>query len=209
MSAPAGMLCSMQTIAASTGPTPNWAVVDVETTGTNPAADRVISVAALAVDDAGTVADTLVTLIDAECDPGPTNIHGITRRMLTGQPTFGEVAPRLAAILRGRILVAHNVAFDYAFLAAEARRASTNIPVEAVMCTVELARNLRLGLDHLKLASLAAHWDIAQARPHDALDDALVLTRILPHALNRARELGVPLPIRGPETLTPPVFAAA
>lgn len=103
-------------------------------------------------------------------------------------------------------LVAHNVAFDYAFLAAEARRAGTRLPVDEVMCTVELARRLNLGVGSLKLAALAHHWNIAQTRPHDALDDALVLVEIFQRELAQAQNSGVALPIRHPRTLEPPVF---
>ena len=45
------------------------------------------------------------------------------------------------------------------------------------MCTVELARRLELGTDNLRLETLAAHWGVTQRRPHDAFDDAVVLTR--------------------------------
>lgn len=183
-----------------------WVIVDVETTGSDPDACRVISVAALAVTATGAITDSVVTLLDAGVDPGPTDVHGLTRAMLIGQPRFADIADALAELLRGRTLVAHNVAFDYAFLAAEARRAGTRLPVDEVMCTVELARRLNLGVGSLKLAALAHHWNIAQTRPHDALDDALVLVEIFQRELAQAQNSGVALPIRHPRTLEPPVF---
>jgi DNA polymerase III subunit epsilon len=183
-----------------------WVSVDVETSGTDPAHCRIVSIAALALAADGTIEDSVVSLIDADVDPGPTYIHGLNREMLTGQPRFGDLASDLVALRRGRTLAAHNVAFDYAFLAAEAVRAGIDLPTTAVMCTVELAARLDLDLDNLKLATLARHWSIPQARPHDAFDDALVLSRVLVRALALARRSGVPLPIRPPQTLTPPVF---
>ena len=90
---------------------------------------------------------------------------------------------------------AHNVGFDYGFLAAEAELAEAALPVESVMCTVELARRLELGTENLKLETLAAHWGITQLKPHDALDDALVLAEILKPVLARARERSVWLPV--------------
>jgi len=98
-------------------------------------------------------------------------------------------------VLRGRTLVAHNVAFDYAFLAAEAELAEAELPIDSVMCTVELARRLDLGIDNLRLETLAAHWGVTQERPHDAFDDALVLTGVLASALRRARERDIWLPV--------------
>lgn len=104
-------------------------------------------------------------------------------------------------------MVAHNAGFDYSFLAAEARRAAVALPVDTVMCTVELASRLDLGLASLKLSALAAHWGIAQIRPHDALDDAEVLGRVLTQQLALARQKNVALPLRHPDELDPPVFA--
>ena len=48
-------------------------------------------------------------------------------------------------MLQGRTLVAHNVGFDYSFLAAEAELADAELPIDTVMCTVELARRLDAG----------------------------------------------------------------
>jgi DNA polymerase-3 subunit epsilon len=129
-------------------------------------------------------------------DPGPTHVHGLTAAMLEDQPQFADIADDVVKLLDGRTLVAHNVAFDYAFLAAEAELADFELPVDAVMCTVELARRLELGIDNLRLETLAAHWGVAQRRPHDAFDDALVLTRVLAAALERARDRDVWLPVR-------------
>jgi DNA polymerase-3 subunit epsilon len=177
-------------------PGSGWAVVDVETTGFRPGQARVVSVAALAVGDDGNVEHSVASLLNPGVDPGPTHVHGLTTEMLEGQPTFAEIAPRLMEVLHGRTLVAHNVAFDYAFLAAEAELVGAQLPVESVMCTVELARRLALGTENLRLETLAAHWGVTQMRPHDALDDALVLAQILKPALVAARERKAWLPIR-------------
>ena len=83
--------------------------------------------------------------------------------------------------------MAHNVGFDFAFLAAEAELLGVELPIDTVMCTVELARRLELGTENLRLETLAAHWGISQLRPHDALDDAMVLAQILKPILVRAR----------------------
>lgn len=177
-------------------PGTGWAIVDVETSGFRPGQARIVSLAALAVGDDGNVERTMATLLDPGVDPGPTHVHGLTAEMLAGQPTFADVVGELADVLRGRTLVAHNVGFDYAFLAAEAELAGAELPVDTVMCTVELARRLDLGTENLRLDTLAAHWGAIQMRPHDALDDAQVLAQILKPALVRARERKVWLPVR-------------
>ncbi|AFM19547.1 exonuclease, DNA polymerase III, epsilon subunit family [Mycolicibacterium chubuense NBB4] len=176
-------------------PGSGWAVVDVETSGFRPGQARIVSIAALALSDDGNVEKSFYSLLDPGVDPGPTHVHGLTAEMLAGQPTFADVAGDLVEVLRGRTLVAHNVGFDYSFLAAEAEMVSAELPVETVMCTVELGRRLDLGLENLKLETLAAHWGVTQMRPHDALDDAMVLAQILKPVLVRAREHRKWLPV--------------
>lgn len=155
-----------------------------------------ISIAVLALDPDGNVEHSVASLLNPGVDPGPTHVHGLTAEMLEDQPAFGDIASDVAELLGGRTLVAHNVAFDYAFLAAEAELAGTALPVDSAMCTVELTRRLDLGLDNLRLETLARHWGVVQTRPHDAFDDALVLSRVLAPALDLARDLDVWLPVR-------------
>ena len=173
-----------------------WAVVDVETSGFRPGHARVVSIAALALGDDGNVERSLYTLLNPGVDPGPTHVHGLTTEMLEGQPIFADIVGDLIELLRGRTLVAHNVGFDYSFLTAEAEMVDAELPIDTAMCTVELTRRLELGTDNLRLETLAAHWGITQIKPHDALDDAMVLAQILKPVLVRARERKVWLPVR-------------
>ena len=177
-------------------PGAGWVVVDVETSGFRPGHARIISLAALALDVDGRVEQSVVSLLNPGVDPGPTHVHGLTATMLEDQPRFADIAGDVMELLRGRTLVAHNIAFDYGFLAAEAEIADCELPVDSVMCTVELARRLALGVDNLRLETLAAHWGVPQLRPHDAFDDAAVLSRVLSAALERARERDIWLPVR-------------
>ncbi len=176
-------------------PDGGWAVIDVETSGFRPGHARILSLAVLGLDREGHVEQSVVSLLNPGVDPGPTHVHGLTAAMLEDQPQFADIVGDVVKVLRGRTLVAHNVAFDHAFLAAEAELAGAELPVDTVMCTVELARRLELGVDNLRLETLAAHWGVTQERPHDAFDDARVLTRILAPALERARERDVWLPV--------------
>jgi DNA polymerase III subunit epsilon len=180
----------------ATEPGAGWAVVDVETSGFKPGSARVISLAVLALDADGQVEQSVVSLLNPGVDPGPTHVHGLTAAMLEDQPQFADIVADVAELVRGRTLVAHNVGFDYAFLTAEAEMVDVELPIDTVMCTVELARRLELGIDNLRLETLAAHWGVIQRRPHDAFDDAAVLTNVLAAALERARERDVWLPVR-------------
>src|ERR1700753_2083051 len=179
----------------ATEPDAGWGVIDVDTSGFRPGQARVISLAVLGLDADGRVEQSVVSLLNPGVDPGPTHVHGLTAAMLEDQPEFADIVGDVAEVLRRRPLVAHNVAFDYAFLAAEAELAEAELPVDSVMCTVELARRLDLGIDNLRLETLRAAWGVTQERPHDAFDDALVLTGVLASALQRARERDIWLPV--------------
>ncbi|MFW0874215.1 exonuclease domain-containing protein [Rhodococcoides corynebacterioides] len=172
-----------------------WVVVDVETSGLKAHRDRVLSVAAITLDDDGRVGQELSTLIDPGCDPGPVHIHGLTRERLRGAPRFDEVAPHLMTLLAGRTMVAHNASFDHGFLLREHLRAKVAMPTEHRLCTLALSRRLQPDLENHTLSTLARRWKVRQSRAHDAYDDARVLAQIFTHSARLARSLDLPLPV--------------
>lgn len=186
-----------------------WAVVDVETTGLYPSGSRVLSVAALPLDASGRPdGEPFVSLVDPGCDPGPVHIHGLTREKLAGSPRYPDIVDGLHKVLQGRVLVAHNASFDHSFLAAEASRAGTELPVSQRLCTVALSRRLGIDVPNHQLGTVAGYWGVAQQQAHDAHDDARVLAGILSPSLALAAELGLPLPIVGCDGARGRVFPA-
>ncbi|MFF5896697.1 DEDDh family exonuclease [Streptomyces argenteolus] len=171
-----------------------YAVVDVETTGLA-RDDRIISAAVYRLDAQGDVEDHWYTLVNPERDPGPVWIHGLTSDVLEGAPLFPEVAEELSRRLAGRVLVAHNAAFDWSMIAREYARAAVTAPVEQRLCTIALSKELRLPLPNHKLESLAAHFGVVQQRAHHALDDARVLAEAFRPSLHAAARGGVRLPL--------------
>ncbi|MCK9903109.1 TerD family protein [Frankia sp. Cpl3] len=167
----------------------------METSGLAAARDRILSIAVIQVGADGAVEAEWSTLLDPGCDPGPVHIHGLTRERLAGNPRFPDIVDRLHAQLAGRVLVAHNASFDWQFLAAEAARAAWDLPVERRMCSCVLARRLDLPLPDFRLATVADFWSVPFERQHDALCDARVVAKILPHMLALAVEQDVELPI--------------
>ncbi|WP_405889890.1 DEDDh family exonuclease [Streptomyces sp. NBC_00133] len=174
---------------------PEWAVVDVETSGLRPWQHRVLSVAVLTLSSSGELLEEFSTLLDPGCDPGPVHIHGLTSKRLSGAPAFEEVADQIGALLTGRVMVAHNAQFDYDFLAHEFARARSWLPVSQRLCTLALNRRVSPATDDLKLATLAAHYGVRQQQAHDALDDARVLAGVLRGSLLAAEGLGLELPL--------------
>ncbi|MFE1146819.1 TerD family protein [Streptomyces albidoflavus] len=173
----------------------DWALVDVETSGLVARRDRVLSVAVVTVGPDGERTGEFSTLLNPGCDPGPVDIHGLTTERLLGAPTFDLVAEELAAMLQGRVLVAHNAQFDYDFLAYEFARARRWLPVSQRLCTLALSRQVDPPTEDLKLGTLAAHYGVPQRRAHDALDDTRVLAGVLRASLREAERLALPLPL--------------
>ena len=178
-----------------------YAVVDVETTGLG-RDDRIVSAAVYRLDAQGDVQDHWYSTVNPQRDPGPVWIHGLTAPMLADAPLFPEIAPDLAERLAGRVLVAHNAVFDWSMLAREFARARSSAPVEHRLCTIVLAKELRLPLANHKLESLAAHYGVEQRRAHHALDDARVLAEAFRPSLHLAAAAELPLPLHACRPLT-------
>lgn len=177
-----------------------YAVLDVETTGFSARRDRVLQVALTLLDADGREEGSWSTLVDPGCDPGPVHVHGITTDRLVGAPRFSDVAGYLASLLAGRVFVAHNARFDWGFVTAEMARADQPLSVGTRLCTRNLAKRLDLPVENLKLATLAAHWEIEQLQAHDAADDTRVLVQVLRNCLAVADRHGVDLPFTtGPD----------
>lgn len=112
-----------------------YAVVDVETTGLDPRVDRVVEVACVRV-RAGRILERFVSLVDPQrsIPERATAVHGIQERDVAAAPTLAQVEPRLRAMVRGAVVVAHNARFDMGFLRC--------IAGGPTLCTMQMARRL-------------------------------------------------------------------
>jgi len=151
------------------------AFLDLETTGTSPARDRIIEIG-LCLVEGGRLIEEWSTLVNPQA-PIPPFIErytGITGAMVEGAPTFAEVGGELLARLDGRLLVAHNAPFDYGFLRHEFSRRQTPF-ASAVLCTVQLSRRLFPGERRHGLDAVIARHGLSCDHRHRALGDARVL----------------------------------
>jgi len=170
-----------------------FAVVDVETTGSRPAAgDRITEVAVVLAGPGGRIETVLETLVNPErLIPGAvTRVTQITNEMVQDKPVFGEVVDDLLSALGGRVFVAHNVQFDWRFLEAEVRRARDLRLDGPRVCTVKLARRLIPGLKHRGLDSVSRYFGVEIEGRHRAGGDARATARILVRLLQLGAEQG-------------------
>ena len=166
-----------------------FAVVDVETSGLYPSSDRIVEIAVVQLDTAG-VTGEFCTLVDPGRDVGPTRIHGLKASDVVGAPRFADAAATVWELLRGRVLVAHNVSFDERFLAAEFERCGVRLPPPPVMCTMALSAHYIPGSPGRSLTACCDTAGIAIGVHHSALDDAVAAAGLL--RLFRSAHYGLP-----------------
>ena len=164
------MLCLRLMAAAE-----HLAFVDLETTGGNPACDRITEVGIVRVRN-GAQVDEWSALVNPECAISPyiQAFTGISSEMVATAPRFSELAGLIAEKLEGAVFVAHNARFDYAFLRSEFRNAGIQFS-SAVLCTVKLSR--RLFPEHARhnLDAVMQRHNLTCTARHRALGDAQVL----------------------------------
>jgi DNA polymerase-3 subunit epsilon len=156
-----------------------FAFVDLETTGVSPSEDRVTEIGIVLVDGEEVVREW-TSLVDPGV-PIPPEIQaltGITNDMVRGAPRFAELIPQVAALLEGRVFVAHNARFDYGFVKAEFRRAGQRFGAD-VLCTVRLSRRLFPQYGSHRLDALIDRHRLPAADRHRALGDARVIRHFL------------------------------
>jgi DNA polymerase III subunit epsilon len=169
-----------------------FAVLDLETTGLNPATDRITEVGVVKA-RGGQVLGEFSTLVHPGCSvpPAITAITGITDHMLADRPPIEAVLPALIEFLRGSVLVAHNAPFDTRFLSATLQRhAYPPLDVPVVDTAAVARRILRDEVRNCRLSTLAAHARSPTTPEHRALPDARATLDVLHMLLERAGSLG-------------------
>lgn len=147
------------------------AFIDLETTGANPAHDRITEIGVVEVD--GDTVSRWSTLVNPEraIPEFIQRLTGISNAMVENAPTFDEVAAELGRRLRGRLFIAHNARFDYGFVRHAFQRLGQRFQAD-VLCTVRLSRRLFPEHHRHNLDSLIERHGLAAADRHRALADA-------------------------------------
>ncbi|CAB4862416.1 unannotated protein [freshwater metagenome] len=164
---------------ADTLRTAEFLVVDTETNGLSGEACELTEVGAVLV-GGGDLHDRWEALVPVR-RPLSRRIQaytGITQEMVDEAPPAPVTLPQLAALLRGRVMVAHSASFDRRVLQQAFRRAGVPWPDPPVLCTVAMARRLHPLARQRRLALLAVSLGIEVEVTHRALADAETCARI-------------------------------
>src|SRR6185436_19571761 len=145
--------------------------VDTETSGLDPAGDRIIEVGVVTLD--GDTSREWTTLVNPRTAGTQYSrlLQEIGEDRARSLPRFRDIAATLFQLLENRLLVAHNARFDYSFLKAEFERAGIHFEAE-VVCSLALSRKLYGRHDRHDLASLVGRHGLVSDVRHRALPDA-------------------------------------
>jgi DNA polymerase III subunit epsilon len=154
--------------------------IDTETTGRDPATDRVVEVACVRW-ERGQITLRKSWLVN----PGRAipkeafDVHGISDEAVKDAPAFAAIVPELLEAMTGAIPLAYNAEFDRKMLTSElARLAATQAPPPAFQKNVEWidplvwARELQKLEKSRALGEVAARLGIEISQAHRATDDA-------------------------------------
>lgn len=162
----------------------NYVALDLETTGLDPAADRIIEIAAVRFrrDESGHYfpEERYSTFVNPgiPVPPKVTELTGITTEMLAeGRDTKTALA-ELHAFLGNDPICAHNAFFDLGFLRYEAYRITEYTEAKlkfnpVVIDSLQMARSFLPELRRYNLQEVANHLNIPLAKHHRAVDDSI------------------------------------
>lgn len=162
--------------------------IDTETTGRDPAVDRIVEIACV-VFRGGQIVSKRHWLVNPQraIPKEAVDVHGISDDDVRDKPTFREVCSEILEALGGGLPVAYNAEFDRKFLVDELTRAGVtmNAAPPAARKGVEWvdplvwARELQKEEKGKSLAEVASRIGINIERAHRATDDAEAAVRVL------------------------------
>ena len=164
-------------------------VFDIETTGLNPARERITEIGAFRVVD-GEIKDKFSTFVNPEkpISAKITELTGITDEMVANAPSEAEaVSAFLEYCGKNAVVVAHNAGFDTSFIKIAAQRNKLDYTLTHID-TLAISRGIFTQLNKHKLDTIAKFLKLGDFNHHRAYDDANMLARIFLVMLQKLSE---------------------
>lgn len=172
--------------------------VDTETTGVDPATDRIVEAAAVTIGPGGEVLHAWSNVVDPGVDipEGAANVHGITTERARAEGCSPVVALRalgeLIAGFSGPVVI-YNARFDWPLLITEADRHDLIWPDAPLLDPLVLDKHLdRYRRGGRKLVDVARHYGVTLADDdaHGARADATAAGQIMRRMLDLNPAIG-------------------
>ncbi|HKR03368.1 MAG TPA: exonuclease domain-containing protein [Bacteroidia bacterium] len=157
----------------------NYAIVDIETTGSHGSAHSITEIAII-LHDGNKIIDSFQSLINPEAfiNPYVSRMTGITNEMLRDAPKFHEVAKQVWNLTDDAAFIAHSVNFDYSYIRDEFKSLGADFRRKK-LCTVRLSRKIFPGYPSYSLGNICAHLGIKIENRHRAMGDAAATVKLL------------------------------
>ena len=166
----------------------SFVVFDIETTGFSPAANKIIEIGAVRVEE-GKITDRFSSFVNPQVPISfkIENLTGINDSMVVNERTIDQVLPEFLEFSRGAVMVAHNASFDMSFIEKNCRDLGYETDFTSVD-TVGMARFLLPGLNRFKLDTVAKALGVPLLNHHRAVDDAVCTAEIFVRFLKMLKE---------------------
>ncbi|MCK5073460.1 MAG: hypothetical protein KAQ98_08555 [Bacteriovoracaceae bacterium] len=161
-------------------PLGKWALIDIETTGVDPACDKIIDVGFLQFEGTKLVGKfSSLVQFDGELSHFIQRLTGITNKMVHNAPPWSQVKNDVLDLM-GYHLIAHNAAFEESFLkehfdyiddgSDEREIYDDSLFFLSLMCP---------GKSTLNLESFITQWGIRDSEKHRGFEDSLDLLKVM------------------------------
>ena len=148
-----------------------FAIVDIESTGSNKNFDRIFDIAIIKHDG-----NQVIEEFQSFVNPGKIippfieDLTGISNEQVLDAPAFEDIADKILELTKDCVFVAHNVSFDYHFLRYEFKRLQI-VFQRLQLCTVKLSQSAYPNLEAYSLGKLCEQINIPVHGRHTAYGD--------------------------------------
>ena len=150
-----------------------YAIIDTETSGGKFNEEKIIEIAII-IYDGKNIIDTFTTLIkpNVKVDYFVQKLTGIKNSDLVDKKTFKDYAKHISNLVSNKIIIGHNVEYDYRILKNELELCNIKFSSDTI-CTIKMTKEKYNDLKYYNLNYLCNYFNIKLKNHHRAYDDAV------------------------------------